>query len=467
MNLDPEAHQIFIPNDWAPRDYQQPAWDAVPDQYQYGVEVDHRRSGKDSLALNKIAHEMTQRIGVYWHMLPTTRQARKVIWENIDLYGRRMIDQAFPPELRKRTNNTDMVIEMLNGSIFQLCGSDNYDSLVGSNPVGCVYSEYSIAKPAAWDYLRPILRENGGWALFIYTPRGPNHGKKLYEMAVKNPKWWCRLLTVNDTNRLTEEDIQAERDSGMPEAMIRQEYYCDFNALSHGIILAEQMERARAEQRMSPEVTLDPRQNLHVIMDIGRTDATAAWFMQATEMGFTAVDYQEETGLDAELFIARVLKPLGYKIHTIYLPHDARAKTFQSRHSVMEQFIREQQAGLCKRIQIVPISSVQDKINAARWLAERTWFNSETCQDGIHALESWHFKYDEEKKVLLQRPEHDWASHPGDAFGYAGQVMQDFETPSSALVKQAINATRPAHNSMKLKDLWDTAPSQSRDDRLP
>ena len=134
-------------------------------------------------------------------MLPTQRQAKKVIWNGLDGEGRRIVDQAFPKELRTRSDATEMLIELKNGSIWQLCGSDNYDSLVGANPVGVVFSEWSLCNPKAWDYIRPILAENGGWALFIYTPRGTNHGKALYSMAIDNDAWMASLLTVEDTTR--------------------------------------------------------------------------------------------------------------------------------------------------------------------------------------------------------------------------------------------------------------------------
>jgi poly-beta-hydroxyalkanoate depolymerase len=46
-----------------------------------------------------------------------------------------------------------------------------------------------------------ILAENGGWAVFIYTPRGKNHGHSLYQMAKKSNEWFCQNLTINDTKR--------------------------------------------------------------------------------------------------------------------------------------------------------------------------------------------------------------------------------------------------------------------------
>ncbi|MCP4489718.1 MAG: hypothetical protein GY820_20745, partial [Gammaproteobacteria bacterium] len=178
---------------------------------------------------------MFKRVGNYWHLFPKQRQARKAIWNGIDGDGRKILKQVFPEVIRDRTDGTEMMIELKNNATWQLCGSDNYDSLVGSNPVGVVFSEWSLCDPNAWDYIRPMLLENGGWAIFIYTSRGKNHGYNTYNMAKKSDKWFCELLTVNDTKRIdgspviTPEMIQSERDEGMSEEMIQQEYYCSFD----------------------------------------------------------------------------------------------------------------------------------------------------------------------------------------------------------------------------------------------
>lgn len=222
--------QILIPNEWNPRPYQRPLWKALNNGTKRAVAVWHRRAGKDSLSLNWTAKAMLQRVGVYWHMLPLNTQARKVVWDAIDKQGRRIIDQVFPVPLRKSVNASEMKIELWNGSIWQCVGSDNYNNLVGANPVGVVFSEYSLADPEAWDYLRPILAENDGWALFIYTPRGKNHGYKLFNTA-KNAGWFVQKLTVDDTQAIPLEAIENERKAGMSESKIQQEFYCSFEAL--------------------------------------------------------------------------------------------------------------------------------------------------------------------------------------------------------------------------------------------
>jgi phage terminase large subunit len=90
-----------------------------------------------------------------------------------------------------------MLIRFKCGSTWQVIGSDNYDALVGSPPVGVVFSEWALSNPQAWSLIRPILAENGGWAIFITTPRGRNHAHRMYRDGGSSesgsPKgWWPR-----------------------------------------------------------------------------------------------------------------------------------------------------------------------------------------------------------------------------------------------------------------------------------
>ena len=133
----------------------------------------HRRAGKDEVCLHHTAIAASERVGNYWHCLPEYKQGRKAIWTSINAHtGKRRIDEAFPPEIRESTNDQEMFIRLLNGSTFQLIGSDRYDATVGAGVAGITYSEWALANPSAWGYHRPMLQENKGWACFITTPRG-------------------------------------------------------------------------------------------------------------------------------------------------------------------------------------------------------------------------------------------------------------------------------------------------------
>lgn len=237
--------QITLPNNWKPRTYQMPLWSYLEKGGKRAVGVWHRRAGKDDVCLHWAAVAAMMRPGTYWHMLPEASQARKAIWEAINPHiGKRRIDEAFPQAIRSTTREQEMLIKLINGSTWQVVGSDNYDSLVGSPPVGVVFSEWALAKQDAWAYLRPILAENGGWALFIYTPRGKNHGKTTYDFACQSDDWFSQLLTADDTTVFSKDTLASEKaelisqyGKSRGEALFLQEYYCSWEPAFTGKIV--------------------------------------------------------------------------------------------------------------------------------------------------------------------------------------------------------------------------------------
>lgn len=223
-----EKTPIQIPHKFTPRDYQLPLFQAMDAGTKRAILVWHRRAGKDKACWNYMIKRAVERVGTYFYFLPEYSQAKKVVWDNIDNDGFKMIHHI-PQELVKATNATDLKIELVNGSVIQLMGADNFSkSGVGTNPVGVVLSEYSINNPQVWGFLRPILKVNGGWAIFNFTPRGQNHAYQLLKMAEDYEEWFTQILTVDDTGILTKEDIEAELREGMSQAMVDQEYYCKF-----------------------------------------------------------------------------------------------------------------------------------------------------------------------------------------------------------------------------------------------
>ena len=167
-----------------------------------------------------------QEVGTYYYFLPTYTQAKKVIWDNIDNDGFRMLEHI-PDEITKRKNETGLLVELTNGSFIQLIAADKFEKTsVGTNPKGVVFSEYSISKPEVWEYVRPILLVNKGWAIFNFTPRGMNHATKLLLSAKEKPRWFSQTLTVNETNVISQEDLDQELADGMPKDLWEQEFYC-------------------------------------------------------------------------------------------------------------------------------------------------------------------------------------------------------------------------------------------------
>lgn len=410
---------------FCPREYQKGVLEHFGDFTEPGkraVLVWHRRAGKDSIALHCTAKAMLQNRGLYWHMLPTASQGRKVLWDGMNGSGERFVDVAFPARSRRSTNSTEMKIELTNGSVWQVVGSDNYNHLVGSNPIGVVMSEYSLADPAAWDFVRPILAENGGWAIFVFTPRGRNHGYRLYETAVRNINWWAEKLGADVTGAIPAEAIEAERQAGMAEELVQQEFFCSFDASLVGAYYGQAMAAARLDGRIGA-VPHDPAQPVHTVWDIGIGDATAIGFVQASGSIFRFIDYYESSGAGVQHY-ARVLQEKAVAGDWVYgrhfAPHDIGHAEWGSGRT---RLATARALGI--RFEIVPRWGIEDGIQAARTVLPRCWFDEARCARLIDALTSYRKEWDDRLKLYRDRPLHDWSSHGADMFRYFAVGFRD------------------------------------------
>ena len=430
--------EITLPNKWAPRDYQLPSWSYLENGGKRLVEVWHRRAGKDDLALHWTAVDAIQHPGNYWHMLPEFSHGRRALWDAVNSHtGKKRIDEAFPPAIRTKTNQQEMKIELVGGAVWHIVGSDNFDSLVGSPPRGVVFSEWALADPRAWGFIEPILEENGGWAIFPYTPRGNNHGKSIYDHAKQHPDWFASLLTARDTNVFTPEQLENIKaglisiygdNEGL--ALYNQEYECSFEGCVPGAYYAKQMAQARQEGRIC-EVPYQPGQEVYTFWDLGIDDSMTIWFIQHIGKSYHVIDYYENTGFGLEHY-AKHLKTLPYVYAEHVMPHDADQREMTSGEVALSRKEVAENLGL-KPINVVPRAKnidiiIQTHIPAVRNIMALCYFDERKCSKGISALEGYHAEYDEEKKKLGNRPKHDWCSHGADAFrtfavGYKPRVI--------------------------------------------
>jgi hypothetical protein len=412
--------QVTLPNHWRPRDYQRRLWSYLEAGGKRAVAVWHRRAGKDEVCLHWAACAALQRVGSYWHMLPEAAQARKAIWDAINPHtGRRRIDEAFPAPIRAGQRDDDMRIKLANGSVWQVVGSDNFNSLVGAPPIGLVFSEYSLTDPAAWDYLRPILAENGGWCVFMTTPRGRNHAWSLYDMARARPDWFAELLTVDDTQAIGAEIIADERASGMSDDMVAQEYYCSFDAALPGAYYGKLLHNAAVEGRIG-RAPWAPDAAVHTAWDLGIGDSTAIWFAQAVGQETRLVDYYENFGVGLDHY-AKTLREKPYVYGEHILPHDAQVADLSTGRSRLQTLAA---LGIFGRV-LPREPNIEDGINAVRNLLPRCWFDAAKCARGLDALRQYRCDYDAERKIYAARPRHDWTSHAADAFRYLARGLPD------------------------------------------
>lgn len=439
--------EIILPaHNWQPRDYQIPAWRALESGIKRFALPWHRRAGKDEFALHWTAVSAFQRVGTYWHLLPQANQARKAIWAAINPHtGRRRIDEVFPVALRETTKEQEMFIRFKNESTWQVVGSDNFNSLVGSPPIGLVLSEYALANPAAWAFLRPILAENDGWAMFISTARGRNHFSRLYEYARHDKHWFAQLLTVDDTGAIKPEviarelrELTAERGLKEAKAIIRQEYYCDFDADIPGSYYGESMARAMQEGRIGDYPWL-PSLPVGAACDIGYGDQTVIWFFQQLPSGrIRIIDVLVGSGVGVDWYAQRVIKRPYMLADTIW-PHDGDHGNIRDVSG--SNLIKQAEGYGWRPIRCIDRDHTVDHgIQATRQIMGQIEWNEtpvpfdgespaearERMQRALDAVRQYRREWDEKRQCFKDAPLHDWTSDYADALRYLARGRKPF-----------------------------------------
>lgn len=414
---------VTLPHNWKPRFYQAPLWNYLGGGGKRAVCKWHRRSGKDDVMLHHNACAAFERKGNYWYMLPEYSQCRKAIWDAINPHtGIKRIDEAFPQEVRSKVLNQEMKIEFVNGSTWQLMGSDNYDSLVGSPPVGLTFSEYALSNPSSWGFLRPILLENGGWSIFNSTPRGKNHFKNICELAKASPGWFYSTLTVDDTGVFTQEqllneleELQSEHGEAYGMALWLQEYYVSFEAAVPGAIWGEATAKVTLDGRMG-ELPHTPGFPVFTAWDIGRTDETAIWFYQIIGGRLKIIDFYENRFKEIPFYcdILKEKQDDGWEFGLHWLPHDAKPlRLGMGGKTILQQFLAHDVGDFV----ITPNIGREDGIQAARATFPMCDFDKKTSK-GFEHLRNYIRAYDEVKKTFSMTPVHNKASNASDAWRY-------------------------------------------------
>lgn len=408
--------RIKIPN-FEPRPYQLPLLAQLDSGKRRAIAIWARRHGKDVTALNYTIKKMVQDPGVYFYMFSTFSQGRKVIWDSVTNEGKPFLD-FFPKEIVKSKNVQEMKITLVNGSVFQVIGSDNYNALMGTNPKGVVLSEYALQNPLAWEYIKPILAVNKGWALFISTPRGKNHFWDLYQMAKDNPEWYVEKITVEDTNLLTEQDLDRERREGTSEELIQQEYYCSFDMGQLGSYYGLYISQMEKEGRIC-HVPYDKNILVNTAWDLGFTDSMSIVFFQRRGNEILIIDYEEDKGYQLAHYL-NILRQKKYSYGSHFIPHDGKAHN--NLGTTFQQIAKE--SGFNFTV-LENKFSIHEGIEKVRGILPRVFVDKNKCEFLVKCLLQYHSAWDDKARVFRTYPKHDWSSHCADAVRYMALSLDE------------------------------------------
>lgn len=312
------------------------------------------------------------------------------------------------------------------------------------------------------DLLRPTLRKEGSELWFSWNPRFKTDPVDMFFRKSPPPDAISTMVNWYD-NPWFPEVLHKEmlHDFDVDEDKAEHIWNGAYGS-SQGAILAKWIGRAERDGRITDEVEYDlDGAPIEVSADLGFRDTASFWYWQRNLGGLKVLRYDADTGLDADDWIPRIqehIRQIGGKLGKIWLPHDARAKTFQSKHTTIERFAQSFGAD---KVAIVPQSKKLDQINAARKILPRCEFHRTNCEAGIDGLIAWEYSYNEETGIFSREPLHNWASHPSDAFCYGAQVME--ESKPKPEEKEPVFPVK-GHNgriiTAPLDDLWKSTPQR-------
>jgi len=398
--------------------------------------VIHRRAGKDIFCLEAWVLRALQRIGTHVYLFPLYSQARSVVWRGMDYDGRPFIN-AIPTALISKKNEARMEIELFNGSRLILAGSNSYDSLMGTNPVTIIYSEFALHNPLARQYLNPIIIQNNGIEIINSTPRGMNHLFEVYNVVKDNPTYHVEHLSVEQTFKhdgtriITTEDIKRAKELGMSEEMIRQEFMTDFSVGNLGAYYTREISDMEREGRVCI-LKPDPSLALHSVWDLGGTDATAGWLFQIDGKYINIVMMFHDTGRGLQYYLHQA-ESYRQSIRCVWgnhwMPHDVRQE-HQGWEQTESRLTQARKAGW--NFQVTPKVNFEDGIEAVRYMFPRVRIDKNNCALGLRGLREYQRLYKENQGVYSKKPLDNWATHIADAFRYlAVNYRRLYDTPQA------------------------------------
>jgi phage terminase large subunit len=377
--------------------------------------VCHRRAGKTVACIYELvirAIYTNKKDARYAYIAPFYKQAKDVAWQYL---------KAATKGLSIEERESDLRVILPNGQWITLYGADNPDALRGIYLDGVVLDEFGDCRPSLWaEVILPTLVDRKGWAVFIGTPKGKNHFYEVVQRAIQKATWYDMTLKASDSGLIDAEEL-IEIKGMVDDAQYEQEFEVSFTAAVKGTYYAALIHQLEAEGMIGPQPDLyDPMLPVQAVMDLGRTDSTAVWFWQEPEDTDEIVvfDYVEMKGEIIEDHI-KMFHSKGHKLEKLWVPHDAKAKTVQTRRSSIEQF---RDAGF--NVSLVPNIARQQGIDAVRMMLPACRIDNKKCYLGVEALRAYRREYNELTKTYRDTPLHNWASDGSDSFRYLSLVAR-------------------------------------------
>ena len=363
-----------------------------------------RRFGKTFFALTWLLAQAGAKKGIYYYIAPTYIAAKSIAWRLL---------KELADGLYSIKNESELYIELPNGSVIQLKGAENRDGLRGVSLAGAVLDEFCFMQEEVWtEVIRPATSDQLAPVVFISSPAGWNWAKGIYDYARSNEddNWQAWTFTTADGGNVALSEIEAAKRE-LPERTFKQEYLASFETLSNRVYSNFE----RSINVSSNLITPDGTKEIYVGIDFNVSPVTAAIGVKVVDQLHIIDEVSIENSNTTEL--AQEIKR-RYPTHKIraYPDPAGRARKTSAAGGVTDFTILEQ-FGF---VTIAPKAHdpVADRINNVQAMlcnaqGERRLFIHPRCKELIKGLDGMTYKKDTnlpDKSLGLD--------HITDALGY-------------------------------------------------
>jgi len=423
----PAAQPVTIP--YVPRKHILPIHNSLK-RLQFVVA--HRRAGKTVGLVNHIIRKALENPRKtppprYAYIGPSFAQAKDLVWGYMKHYTSTLPGIKFSEGELHATLPTGAQINLYGGA-------SAYERMRGLYFDGAVLDEFPLLNPAAWStVIRPCLADYRGWAVVSGTSNGDDHFHDLKQKAERESDTWdVHVIPVTHTDALDPDEVR-EMTRDMTAAEYAREMLCDFAAPIAGAYFAEIINELKLDGHVT-QVPWQPEALVYTWWDLGIDDETVIWFVQRIGKALHVIDYYSNSGKGLEWY-SQIIKGKPYSYGAHVFPHDVKARelgTGRSRYEIL--------MGLLGDIIVCPMHSVEDGINAVRAVLRQCYFDEKATTPGLSALSNYH-------QTEKGRPEHNWASHPSDAFRIGSMCLN--MTIGSLLNSSVIPLNGPLRRRIK------------------
>ena len=375
-----------------------------------------RRFGKTFLSVNMLLQAaVTGKDKHCWYVAPTYGSAKEIAWD--------MLIHTIPQEYISRTNESSLMLRLINGSVISLKGAEKPNNLRGRALDFVVLDEFADMRPEAWfEVIRPSLSDRQGSAVFIGTPKGRNHFYDLWAKGVDGANDWSSFqYTTLAGGNVSESEIQAAR-GDLDERTFNQEYCAEFVTYSGLLYYAFSRELSVSDYS-------EDNAPLHVGMDFNLDPMSAVICIRKGEKLY-AIDEIVMYGSNTDEMVAELKN--RYPNRQIIIYPDPASRQRRTSAGGRTDLSILQNAGFSVKAKNSH-ALVRDRINAvnSRLLSssgERNLFVSPRCKQTIKSLERQTYK----EGTSIPNKDNGF-DHMNDALGYLVEylfpVRTEYSTP--------------------------------------